>query len=87
MIFFFKISPNLIIAFPIFGLVPTKSFTSGPIYLNPQIAYHPKVFLNIILIKLTSDFEVKSEIFIFNFSHILISKSPSILRLPPSIKI
>jgi hypothetical protein len=30
MIFFFKISPNLTIAFPIFGFVPTRSFTSGP---------------------------------------------------------
>ena len=30
MIFFFKISPNLTIAFPIFGLVLTKSLTSGP---------------------------------------------------------
>ena len=67
MIFFFKISPNLTIAFPIFGLVPTRSLTSGPKISRSSNNLSSKIS-DKVFSKFTSSFDVNCESSIFNFS-------------------
>ena len=57
MIFFFKISPNLTIAFPIFGLVLTRSLTSGPKISKSSNSLSSKIS-DKVFSKYTSIFEV-----------------------------
>ena len=58
MIFFFKISPSLTSALPILGLVPTKSFTSGP-RISKSSNNLSSSISEIVFSKLRSVFEVR----------------------------
>ena len=82
--FFFKISPSLTIAFPIFGLVLTKSLTSGPKISRSSNKLSSKIS-EIVFCKLISVFDVRSDNSILSFSHTFKSRSPSIFLLPLSI--
>ena len=78
-------SPSLTIAFPIFGFVLTRSLTSGPKISKSSNSWSSKIS-EIVFCKLMSVFEVRSDSSILSFSQTFNNKSPSILRLPLSIK-
>ena len=83
--FFFKISPSLTIAFPIFGFVLTKSFTSGPKISKSSNRLSSKIS-ETVFCKLTSALDVRSDNWIFRISQTFNSKSPSIFLFPLSIR-
>jgi hypothetical protein len=72
-------------AFPIFGFVLTRSFTSGAKISKSSNNLSSNIS-EIVFSKFMSDFAFKCERSILSLSHIFNNKSPSIFLLPASIK-